>query len=107
MTEASTGPMVFCRACGRQIHQSATTCPGCGAPQVPAGTSGKRILPAMLLCLFFGVFGIHRFYAGKIGTGILQLLTFGGLTVWALIDFILIVVGAFKDGAGNRITQWT
>ncbi|MCV6604820.1 MAG: TM2 domain-containing protein, partial [Porticoccaceae bacterium] len=37
----------------------------------------KRILPAFLLCLFLGPLGIHRFYAGKVGTGILHLLTLG------------------------------
>lgn len=67
----------------------------------------KRILPAFLLCFFFGVFGAHRFYAGKIGTGLLQLFTLGGLGIWALIDFILIIVGAFTDKKGTKITQWT
>ncbi len=67
----------------------------------------KRILPAFLLCFFLGIFGAHRFYVGKIGTGILQLVTLGGLGIWALIDFIMIIVGAFTDKEGNKITQWT
>ena len=69
--------------------------------------SEKRILPAFLLCFSLGVFGIHRFYAGKVGTGILQLLTLGGLGIWWLIDMIMIIVGSFTDGEGNRITEWT
>jgi TM2 domain-containing membrane protein YozV len=69
--------------------------------------SEKRILPAFLLCFFFGVLGVHRFYVGKIGTGILQLLTLGGLGFWALIDFIMIIVGASTDKEGNKITAWT
>lgn len=69
--------------------------------------SEKKILPAFLLCFFFGVFGVHRFYVGKVGTGILQLVTLGGLGIWALIDFIMIIVGAFTDKQGNKITQWT
>ena len=69
--------------------------------------SEKRILPAFLLCFFFGVLGVHRFYVGKIGTGILQLVTLGALGIWALIDFIMIIVGAFTDKEGNKITQWT
>ena len=69
--------------------------------------SEKRILPAFLLCFFFGALGIHRFYVGKIGTGILQILTLGGLGIWTLIDFIMIIVGAFSDKAGNKLTQWT
>ena len=67
----------------------------------------KRILPAFLLCFFLGVFGVHRFYVGKIGTGILQILTLGGLGIWALIDMIMIIVGAFTDKNGVKITQWT
>ena len=67
----------------------------------------KRILPAFLLCFFFGIFGFHRFYVGKIGTGILQILTLGGLGIWTLIDFVMIIVGAFTDKMGNKITEWT
>ena len=62
--------------------------------------SEKGFVPTILLCFFFGVLGVHRFYVGKIGTGILQLLTFGGLGIWALIDFIIIVTGSFKDKHG-------
>jgi TM2 domain-containing membrane protein YozV len=70
-------------------------------------TSDRRILPAALLCFFLGVFGAHRFYAGKIGTGILELLTFGGLGIWWLVDMILILTGSFRDGEGQKITEWT
>ena len=69
--------------------------------------SNKRILPAFLLCFFLGMLGIHRFYVGKVGTGILQILTLGGLGIWVLIDFIMIIVGSFTDKEGNKITQWT
>jgi TM2 domain-containing membrane protein YozV len=67
----------------------------------------KRILPVLLLCFFLGVFGAHRFYVGKVGTGILQLITIGGLGIWTVYDFIIIVVGAFTDSDGNKITEWT
>lgn len=65
--------------------------------------SSKGFVPTLLLCFFFGVLGVHRFYVGKVGTGILQLLTLGGLGIWALIDFIMIVVGSFTDKQGNFI----
>ena len=69
--------------------------------------SEKRILPAILLFFFFGVLDVHRFSVGKGGTRILQLVTLGGLGIWVLIDFIMIIVGAFTDKAGSKITQWT
>jgi len=69
--------------------------------------SDKRILPVFLLCFLFGVFGAHRFFVGKIGTGILQLVTIGGLGIWAMIDLIIIIIGAFTDKDGKKITQWT
>ena len=65
--------------------------------------SEKDWLVTLLLCLFLGSLGIHRFYAGKIGTGILQLITLGGCGVWTLIDIIMIVTGNFKDKDGNII----
>ncbi len=68
--------------------------------------SDKIILPAFLLAFFFGIFGAHRFYVGKIWTGILQLFTFGGLGIWATIDWILILCKAFTDKQGRRITNW-
>lgn len=68
-------------------------------------TSTKGFIPTVLLCLLLGGLGIHRFYVGKIGTGVLQLLTLGGLGLWALIDLVLIIVGKFTDGEGRLITS--
>lgn len=68
--------------------------------------SDKKILPAFLLCFFLGCLGIHRFYVGKIGTGIIQLLTLGGFGIWALIDLIIIAVGKSTDKDGNTLTEW-
>ena len=63
--------------------------------------SDKRIVPALILCFFFGVFGAHRFYVGKIPTAIIQLLTLGGLGIWMVIDLILIILREFRDGEGK------
>ena len=69
--------------------------------------SPKSRLVAVLLCFFLGVFGAHRFYVGKIGTGILMLVTVGGLGIWALIDLIFVVVGSFRDKEGRLVFRWT
>jgi len=63
----------------------------------------KSWLTAFLLCWFLGSVGAHRFYTGKIGTGILQLLTFGGLGIWHLIDYITLITGSFKDSNGQLL----
>ncbi|MEN9552331.1 MAG: hypothetical protein RI935_708 [Candidatus Parcubacteria bacterium] len=57
-------------------------------------------LITLLLCFFLGSFGIHRFYNGKIGTGILMLITLGGFGIWTMIDIIMVLFGKFtkKDG---------
>jgi TM2 domain-containing membrane protein YozV len=71
----------------------------------PGGASKRAFIPTILLCFFLGVLGIHRFYVGKIGTGVLQLVTLCGLGIWTLVDFIWIVVGKFRDGNGLLITR--
>ncbi|OPZ83719.1 MAG: TM2 domain protein [bacterium ADurb.Bin425] len=58
---------------------------------------------ACLLCLFLGVFGAHRFYLGKTGSAVAQLLTFGGLGIWMTIDLFMLAFGTFKDGQGNVV----
>jgi TM2 domain-containing membrane protein YozV len=65
--------------------------------------SDRNFVATILLCFFLGTFGAHRFYAGKIGTGVLMLLTVGGLGIWTLVDFILIACCAFKDQNGLPI----
>ena len=57
-----------------------------------------------IVCFFLGGIGIHRFMVGKVGTGILMLITLGGLGIWTLIDFIVILTGGFTDKDGNKIS---
>jgi hypothetical protein len=68
--------------------------------------SPKSRLAATLLCFFLGALGVHRFYVGKIGTGVLMIVTLGGLGVWVLVDFIMILLGSFRDKDGLRLYNW-
>ena len=65
--------------------------------------SNKDWLTTLLLCFFLGYLGIHRFYVGKTGTAIVQLITCGGCGIWTLIDFIVICMGNFTDAEGKFI----
>ncbi len=62
--------------------------------------SNKSFLGCLILCIFLPV---HRFYVGKIGTGIIFLLTFGGLGIWWLVDLIKIITQTFTDKQGRYI----
>ncbi len=68
--------------------------------------SEKSRAVALALCIPLGVFGAHRFYVGKIGTGLLQLCTLGGLGLWYLYDLITIASGEFRDVDGRRVSLW-
>jgi len=70
------------------------------AKQIPGVFSSKSYVTALLLSFFFGVLGVDRFYLGHVGVGLGKLFTFGGLGVWALIDFILVATKNVKDGQG-------
>ena len=67
------------------------------------GNSEKSFVSTLILCVLLGQLGVHRFYVGKIGTGILMLLTIGGLGIWLLIDTIMIATQKFKDSNGLLI----
>ncbi|MFC2110188.1 NINE protein [Bacteroidota bacterium] len=97
----------YCVDCGNKINAKAEICPKCGVRQMPppGNDSENRWLISLLLCWFVGVFGVHRFYNGHTGTGLLQLFTLGGCGIWALIDLIMIITGSFKDAEGNYIKQ--
>ena len=67
------------------------------------GKSDKSRKTALIICIFTGAYGGHRFYTGHITSGILQLLTFGGLGVWWILDLISIATGNFTDIQGRLL----
>lgn len=73
--------------------------------QLSNNANSNQWLVVLLLCFFLGGLGIHRFYVGKTGSGVAQLLTAGGCGIWALIDFIMILTGNFTDADGNVISS--
>lgn len=64
------------------------------------GISQKKKMVALLLCIFLGYFGIHRFYVGKVGSGVLYCFTGGVCGIGWLIDIFMILCGSFKDEFG-------
>lgn len=118
----------FCHICGAETLPEAEICVKCGAGLRKKSTtdisdvSDKSRLATVLLAWFLGHLGIHRFYIGKTGTGVVMLIlgVLGWLTVWffigwlflipveiwALIDFIIAITGNMKDAEGKIIKNW-
>jgi hypothetical protein len=111
-----------CPSCGGPTPNPGQLCPNCDAKQRDIFNSNQqqfgggggptnnrppqdsnRWLITLLLCWFLGPFGVHRFYTGHIGIGVVQLLTFGMCGIWSFIDLIIILIGNFKDADGNPI----
>ena len=71
-----------------------------------SGASPKSRMVALLLLIFLGVFGVHRFYVGKTGTGLLYFFTVGLFGIGYCVDLILIVIGSFRDSRGMPLLNW-
>lgn len=87
--------MKYCRGCGAQLHITAASCPQCGARQMGVAGEKNRIL-AVVLALLVGGLGIHKFYLGRIGWGILYLL-FCWTFIPSFVAFIEGLIYAFMD----------
>jgi TM2 domain-containing membrane protein YozV len=107
---------MYCRNCGTQLPEGIRFCEQCGTaagtpPQQPAHPGyapahhpeAKSRIAAALFGIFLGSLGVHRFYLGYIGTGIIQIIltfiTFGFGGVWGFIEGIVIIAGGFKTDA--------
>ena len=116
MEYRDTGSPRTCPRCGAPVPGGVNFCPHCGAPLSGYGYASAaprtpyispcNRLVALLLCIFVGYLGAHRFYVGKIGTGILWLLTGGCLGIGVLVDLIMICTGSFTDQYGRYVLDW-
>ena len=70
------------------------------------GVSEHSRAVALALSVVGGWFGLHRFYTGRIQSGICMLCSFGGLGIWYLYDIAMVAVGEFRDSDGRRLTRW-
>lgn len=104
---------IYCPSCGAQTNKELQFCQKCGHKlqgkepleytQINQHLSPKSGKIALIFCILFGLLGIHRFYVGKIGTGILTLITGGFLGLWNIIDLILLIKNKFKDKEGRIV----
>ena len=103
----NTMALIYCKDCGKQVSDTAANCPYCGSKMraVNPNASEKDWLTTLLLCFFLGGLGIHSFYTGETTIGVIQLITLGGCGIWALIDFIMIICGNYRDGEGKIVTN--
>ncbi len=79
--------------------------PVSAAPEAGDGVSNRSWKTTFWLSFFFGYLGVHRYYVGKIGTGILYNMTLGLFGIGSLVDFIKICCGKFTDKQGNIIVK--
>lgn len=104
---------MYCKNCGKEIDDKAVIWVHCGVPtgNLEYTLGNKNWVTALLLCLFFGGMGAHRFYTGHTGTAILQLIltfSFFGFIIsapWAFIDLIYIICGKFKTSDGYEFSR--
>jgi TM2 domain len=75
-------------------------------PAPPVSSARSRGV-ALVLASFGGIFGLHRFYAGRTESGIWQAVTLGGLSFWWLYDLVLLIAGEFRDADGLPLREWS
>ena len=105
---------MFCSKCGKEINDNAVICIHCGCATVnnrinthsPTVNDDRDWSIALVLAIFLGIFGAHRFYTGHIAIAIAQLFTAGGCGLWALIDLIRLCANHIKDEKGHKLKKY-
>ena len=107
-----------CPSCSKEMQKDTVKCAYCGftleanikdkiemikMQNVLVKQTRRDWLTTLLLCIFLGLLGVHRFYTGNKRIAAAQLLTTGGLGIWVLIDLVLIITGSYRDGNGNPL----
>lgn len=75
-------------------------------PAASRGVSERSRAVALALAVVGGVFGLHRFYTGRVQSGVWMCVTLGGLGIWYLYDLVVLAAGDFVDGDGRRVLRW-
>ena len=128
--EAAAEPeTLYCPHCGTKMLSTDRYCGGCGwdaehpdeepakkeqtgrrepapTPRKTAPPSDFNRLTTFLLCLLLGFLGVHRFYVGRAGSGLVWLLTLGVFSVGWIYDLVMIATGEFLDEQGKRVVYW-
>lgn len=74
-------------------------------PAPPVASARSRGV-ALVLCTLGGFFGLHRFYTGRVESGVWMAVTLGGIGMWWLYDMVVLVAGEFRDGEGLPVREW-
>jgi len=123
---------MYCRNCGNEVSEKAVMCVACGTPpkagdkycdnckaetdpkakicmkcgvELSKDGEGKDWLTTLLLCIFLGFLGIHRFYTKHTAIGVVQLLTAGGCYIWTIVDLVQILTGSYLDADGKKLVK--
>ncbi len=104
---------MFCYNCGKEVNDKAVVCVhcGCAIKQDKVTEKSEKFIIALLLCLFLGNLGAHRFYTGHTISAVIMLIlaiSIVGLpivSIWVFIDFICILTGSFKNADGKPLKR--
>jgi TM2 domain-containing membrane protein YozV len=121
--EEAAGRRVFCPDCGSSMGAEDRFCGRCrwdarnpeqhgglslppSSPRSLGPPSDKSRMTTLLLCVFGGFLGLHRFYVGRAGSGVLWLVSFGLFSVGWIYDLVMVATGEFEDEQGKRVLYW-